>query len=67
MDYTEQAGNLNLYVAFHEAGVLKINYTDSADPILVDIHDTASEAVDVAISNGRVYVADGTGGLVFLK
>ncbi|MCK5339597.1 MAG: hypothetical protein KAJ60_00920, partial [Desulfobulbaceae bacterium] len=67
MAYTEQAGQLNLYVAFHEAGVVKINYTDPANPVLVDLHDTASEAVDVAISNGRLYVADGTGGLVFLK
>ena len=67
MAYTEQAGQLNLYVAFHEAGVVKINYTDPANPVLVDLHDTASEAVDVAIANGRLYVADGTGGLVFLK
>lgn len=67
MDYTEAAGMLHLYVAFHEAGVIKINFTDPTNPLLVDRHDTASEAVDVTIANGRLYVADGTGGLVFLK
>ncbi len=67
MDYTEVGGMLHLYVAFHEAGVVKIDYTDSANPLLVDIYDTAGEATDVVISNGRLFVADGRGGLVFLK
>lgn len=67
MDYTQQNGGLYLYVGFGEAGLVKINYTDSANPLLAGIHDTAAEAVDVVIANGRLYVADGGGGLVFLK
>ena len=67
MDYTAQAGRLYLYVAFAEAGLLKIDFTDPANPVLVERKDTAAEASDVVISNGRVYVADGSGGLVFFK
>ncbi|MCB2181939.1 MAG: carboxypeptidase regulatory-like domain-containing protein [Desulfobulbaceae bacterium] len=67
MAYTEVGGMLYLYVAFNEAGVVKINFTDPADPLLVTRHDTAAEAVDIAVANGRLYVADGAGGLVFLK
>lgn len=67
MDYTQQNGQLHFYVGFAEAGVVKINYTDPVSPLLVDRYDTASSAGDVVISNGRVFVADGGGGLVFLK
>ncbi|OGW28976.1 MAG: hypothetical protein A2X56_04465 [Nitrospirae bacterium GWC2_57_13] len=67
MDYTVQNGRLNLYAAFGEAGVLKIDFTDAANPLLLERKDTAAEAVDVVISNGRLYVADGSGGLVFFK
>lgn len=67
MDYTQQDGLLHFYVGFGEAGVVKINYTDPANPLLVDLYDTASAAGDVVISNGRLFVADGGGGLVFLK
>ena len=28
---------------------------------------SSSEASDVTISNGRIYIADGAGGLVFFK
>ncbi|MBI5556844.1 MAG: carboxypeptidase regulatory-like domain-containing protein [Deltaproteobacteria bacterium] len=67
MDYTRQNGGLYLYVGFGEAGLVKIDYTDSANPLLAGHYDTAAEAVDVVIANGRLYVADGGGGLVFLK
>ena len=67
MDYTQQNGKLFFYVAFAEAGLLKIDYTNPALPLLVERKDTAAEASDVTISNGRIYVADGTGGLVFFK
>jgi len=68
MAYTQVAGKLMLYVAFGEAGVVKIDYTDPAAPVLVEpLLNTAAEASDVAIANGRLYVSDGTGGLVFFK
>lgn len=67
MAYTEQAGELFFYVAFGEAGVVKVDYTDPTNPVLVDIKDTASECVDVEIANGRLYVGDHGGGLVLFK
>jgi len=67
MAYTEVAGKLMLYVAFGEAGVVKIDYTDPTAPLLMALQNTAAEATDVAIANGRLYVSDGTGGLVFFK
>jgi len=62
-----QDGRLNLYIAFGAAGLVKLDFTDPASPLLVDRVDTAAECSDVAISNGRVYLGDGAGGLVFFK
>ena len=67
MDYTQQNGRLFIYAAFGEAGLLKIDYTSPAAPLLVERKDTSAEASDVVISNGRIYVADGSGGVVFFK
>lgn len=55
------------YVAYGTAGIAKIDWTDVATPVLVDHIDTAGEAVDVEVTNGRAYVADGAGGLVIIK
>ena len=55
------------YVAYDSAGVAKIDWTDVANPVLVQHADTAGNASDVAVSSGRVYVADGGGGLVLMK
>ena len=67
MDYTQQNGKLFIYAAFGAAGLLKVDYTNPAAPVLVARQDTTAEASDVVISNGRIFVADGTGGLVFFK
>ena len=67
MDYTEQNGRLYFYVAFGAAGLVKIDYTNPTLPLLVERRDTSSEASDITISNGRIYIADGAGGLVFFK
>ncbi|MSM38299.1 MAG: hypothetical protein GJT30_01570 [Geobacter sp.] len=67
MKHTLQNNKLNLYVAYGEAGLLKIDYTNPAAPVLVSRTDTAAEATDVALSNGRLYVSDGSGGMVFFK
>lgn len=67
LDWTSQGGRLYLYVAFGEAGLLKLDFTDPAAPVLLARADTAAEASDVVIADGRVYVADGSGGLVYFK
>ncbi|MHB8789595.1 MAG: PKD domain-containing protein [Desulfobulbaceae bacterium] len=67
LKYTLQEGRLQLYVAFGAAGLVKVDFTEPATPVLVDRVDTAAECADVAISNGRIYLGDGSGGLVFFK
>jgi len=67
MAYTQQSGNLYFYTAFGHYGVVKIDYTDASAPLLLDAVPTASECVDVEISNGRLYVGDHAGGLVLFK
>ena len=67
MAYTEVGGKLMQYVAFGEAGLVKIDYTDSSAPLFVEIKNTAAECVGATIANGRLYVADHGGGLVLFK
>lgn len=67
MDYTLVNGKLVFYVAFAEAGVLKIDWTDPANPVLKEVAPTVAECTDVTISDGRLYAADGAGGLIFFK
>jgi len=67
MDYTLVNNKLVFYVAFAEAGVLKIDWTNPAAPILAGIAPTVGECTSVTISNGRLYVADGGGGMLFFK
>lgn len=67
MAYTQVGGKLMQYVAFGEAGLVKIDYTDPANPLFVAMKNTAAECVAVAIANGRLYVGDHGGGLVLFK
>jgi hypothetical protein len=67
MDYTLVNGKLIFYVAFAEAGVLKIDWTNPAAPVLAGIAPTVGSCTAVTISNGRLYVADGNGGMLFFK
>jgi len=60
-------GKTYIYVAYGNAGAIKIDWTDAANPVLVDHADTAGSATDIVVWNGRVYVADGAGGLVLFK
>lgn len=64
---TSQGGRVYFYAAFGEAGVIKIDFTDPATPLLLHRADTAGECQDIAIANGRLFVADGAGGLVLFK
>ena len=61
------AGKHYFYVAYDSAGVAKIDWTDAANPLLVQHANTAGNASDVEIVNGRAYIADGAGGLVLIK
>jgi hypothetical protein len=67
MDYTLGNGKLIFYVAFAEAGLLKIDWTNPAAPLLAGIAPTVGSCTAVTISNGRLYVADGNAGMLFFK
>ena len=66
--FTMNTGDKQLfYVAYDSAGVAKIDWTDVANPVLLQHIDTAGNASDVEVASGRVFVADGGGGLVIIK
>ena len=67
MFFQNLGGKHYFYVGYDSAGVAKIDWTDIANPVLAEHANTAGNAVDVAVSSGRVYVADGAGGLVIMK
>jgi hypothetical protein len=58
---------LLFYVAYGDAGVAKIDWSEPEDPILLDLKEVIGGAVGTAINNGRVYTAAGAGGLSVLK
>ena len=58
---------LFFYVAYGDAGVVKLDWRDPANPILVSIKEVIGGAAGTAINNGRVYTASGAGGLTVLK
>jgi hypothetical protein len=63
----DQTRRLLFYVAYGDAGVLKLDWTNPAKPVLMQLRDTIGFAGATAIANGRVYVSDGAGGLVVFK
>ncbi len=65
--YTLDEPRLLFYVAYGEAGVAKIDWSDPANPMLMEHQHTVGEATGTTIANGRVYVADGGGGLVIFR
>jgi hypothetical protein len=58
---------LLFYVAYAEAGVIKLDWSDPANPKLMALKEVIGGASATAINNGRVYVAAGAGGLTVLK
>lgn len=58
---------LYFYVAYGDAGVVKIDWRDPANPTMVSIKEVIGGAAATAINNGRVYAAAGAGGLSVLK
>jgi hypothetical protein len=65
--YVLDTPRLLFYVAYGDAGVVKLDWSNPASPVLMAIKDTVGQAVGTAIANGRVYVADGAGGMVVFK
>jgi len=65
--YSFATPHVLLYVAYGDAGVIKLDWSDPAHPVLLQHHDTAGDALATAIANGRVYVADYDGGLVVFR
>jgi len=58
---------LLFYVAYGDAGVVKLDWSNVASPTMMAIKGVVGGAVATAINNGRVYVAAGGGGLTVLK
>jgi hypothetical protein len=67
IDAVSVGGMTYIYVAYGSAGVIKIDWSDVENPVLMEHANTAGSANDVVVWNGRVYVADGAGGLVLLN
>ena len=73
--YVDASGNVTFsatprllfYVAYGDAGVVKLNWSSVATPSLTAIKGVVGGAAATAINNGRVYVAAGSGGLSVLK
>ncbi len=75
---TTTDGKRLVYVAYGDAGVVKLDWSnlwtqtpasiyEPIAPVLEDHLNTAGSANDVSVWYGRVYVADGAGGLVLVK
>jgi hypothetical protein len=60
-------GRQLFYVAYGDAGVIKLDWTDPALPVLEQHLNTVGEAADVTVLNGRAYVADNAGGIALIK
>ena len=58
---------LLFYLAYGNAGVVKIDWSEAENPVMLDIKEVTGGAVGTAINNGRVYTAAGAGGLSVLK
>lgn len=56
-----------LYVAYAQAGVIKLDWSKIGAPKLLQRKDTVGKAVGAAIGNGRVYVADYAGGIAAFR
>ncbi|MDE2606957.1 MAG: hypothetical protein KGL68_13650 [Burkholderiales bacterium] len=65
--YQLSAPRTLLYVGYSDAGVIKLDWSDITKPTLLERQDTIGTADATAIANGRVYVADGTGGVSIFK
>lgn len=60
-------GKTTLYVAYGDAGVVRVDWTDPAAPLVTHVVDTVGGAEGLCLSNGRLYVADGAGGVAVFR
>lgn len=67
MATTNVLGNPVLYVGYGAAGLVRIDWSVPSAPALAGVASTVGECTAVTILNGRVYVADGSGGLAIFK
>ena len=67
MTHTTVGGELVLYVGYAQAGVVVLQWPDPASPILDEVIPTVGECSAVTLSGGRLYAADGNGGMVYFK
>lgn len=67
LTHTKVQGKLTFYVAYGDVGILKIDWTNPANPVLKEIAPTVGTCEGITISNGRLYAADHQGGLVFFN
>lgn len=58
---------VTVLVAYGEAGVARLDWQRFGNPGLETLIPTAGEARSIAVSDGRIYVADGNGGLASFK
>lgn len=65
--YTLGTPRLLFYVAYGDAGVVKLDWSNVGAPTMMAIKGVVGGAAATAINNGRVYVAAGAGGLSVLK
>jgi hypothetical protein len=64
---TASEPRLLFYVGYGDAGVVKLDWSDVANPTVLAIKEVVGEAVGTSINNGRVYTAANAGGLSILK
>lgn len=67
MDVVQVNGRNLFYIAYGDAGVIKVDWSNPAAPVLLQHTNTVGFAYDIDVVNGRAYVADGGGGLLLLK
>lgn len=63
MTATHVGGQRILYVAYGVAGFIKVDATDPTAMTLVQLVPTQGDCEDIAIASGRLFAADGAGGL----
>jgi len=67
MEFADVGGRLTFYVAMGPAGLVRIDWSVPAAPVLLGMQSSVHEATSVALANGRVYVADHDGGILICR
>ena len=67
LDAQTLGGRTRVYVPYGDAGLAIVDWTAPAAPVLVELIPTAGTCTAATVANGRVYLADGSGGVVLLE